>query len=350
VSLLADILSKVKQQEKQGKIPPNLAQIILESKKTRRTQKRLVVLSVGFVLLVAIGFGALYVIDVYLKVPSLLVDTPKKQLPATVEKTSVTPPPQSETRTEVKQLMQETQTEPQIRTKIPLPKTVKQAGRQTAGKGTEKKQETVVVAQEIQQPRTISVPTQEERNNRDVYIYSAKTFENNKDYQQAILQYQKALRIDPSSYLILNNLASVYLKAGSFEESMVYAKRALEIKKNYVPALINLGIAYIQGGQTKEGEEYLLKAMVVEPSNRHVLLNLALLYEKLRIYEKANSFFHRLSKIGDIEGLLGMARIFEKQGKREEAEGVYRQILSMNNLGQDTKKLVNERLSILGSR
>ncbi len=181
---------------------------------------------------------------------------------------------------------------------------------------------------------------------RDINLYSAKTYENDKNYGQAIAHYKKALENDPRNYLIMNSLASIFIKTRSYKESLQYSMNALAVQNNYVPSLTNLGIANIQLGNTTEGEMYLVKGKSLEPSNKTVLFNLGLLYEKQANYPESFAIFQRLADMKDPEGYLGTARVLEKQGKRAEAEKIYNNILWMDNIDPAIKQLASERLQV----
>jgi tetratricopeptide (TPR) repeat protein len=188
------------------------------------------------------------------------------------------------------------------------------------------------------------------KNGKDVALYTAKTYEEEKNYNQAIEYYKKALEKDPRNYLIMNKLSSVLITTGSFKESIQYSMNVLTIQKNYVPALINLSIANIQLGNMAEGELYLVKAKSLEASNKAVLFNLGLLYEKIAKYAEALPLFQRLADMHEIQGNLGMARILEKQGKRTEAEKIYKEILRKDNADPVIKQMANERIKMIGDR
>jgi Tfp pilus assembly protein PilF len=188
-------------------------------------------------------------------------------------------------------------------------------------------------------------PSRDDLANRDVYLYTARTYESKRDYQQALYNYKKALGLDPENYIILNNISSILIQMGSYEESIVYSKNALAVKNTYPPSLINLGIACIRIDKLTEGEGYLTKALSIEPSNRYAILNLAIMQERQGDLDKAYASFYRLSGMGDIQGYLGIARIAEKRGKNSDAARIYQEILSMNDVDPKLKKLARERLS-----
>jgi len=75
------------------------------------------------------------------------------------------------------------------------------------------------------------------------------------DYQGALAGYKKALEIDKNNYVVMNNIAFIYLALGIIEESVNYSQQALGVNKDYVPALINLGIASAKSGDIPAAEK-----------------------------------------------------------------------------------------------
>ena len=189
---------------------------------------------------------------------------------------------------------------------------------------------------------------QNSKGDRDFYLYTARTHESRKEYQQAFYNYTRALEIDNSNYIIMNNMSSVLLHLGNSEEAIKYSKYALGIRKDYVPSLINLGIAHIMTGKLPEGEGYLAKALSIEPLNSYAIFNIGLLFEKRGDNDKAYGYFFKLSEMGDIQGHLGIARVLEKQGRGPNAARVYRDIISISGIDPNIKRLANERLLQLG--
>ena len=65
--MLADLLSKIKHKEQQGVIPPNLAQVVQRASGKRKVETRIKVVLLVVLLLVACGFGTIYLTNRYLK-------------------------------------------------------------------------------------------------------------------------------------------------------------------------------------------------------------------------------------------------------------------------------------------
>ncbi len=375
MSLLADLLSRVKYKSasagegRKTDIPPDLKQVVSSSAEKEATKKKVLTLSILVFLAIASGFGAVYLMESYIKpsakkqiakttAPTQIetrpalpeVESPKPQAPATKPEPSETKPKDAKPKPakEIpKQKPEQKKTpESKITDSSQLPVDRKD------DKDSEDKADNRQTVNNRQKPDIQNSIPDAQRSTlnaqKDVYLYTARTYESKNDYHQALLNYKKAMEIDPGNYIIMNNISSVLIHLGSFEESIKYAKDALTIKKDYVPSLINIGIAYIRLNNPAEGEAYLSKALSIEPSNSYALLNLGLLYEKRGDNDRAYGYFSKLSEMGDIQGHLGIARIAEKQGRNSDAVRIYRAILSMNNIDTKTRKLVNDRLLQLG--
>lgn len=357
MSLLADLLSKVKRQGENREVPPGLKRIVSDSTGRNMVRRKIIISSFLSMLAVAGGIGTVYVIELY-PGPSKTVTGPqpvKKPAdhplitaspnPAAVETsgkkenqpltgTYKTAPPERVSLTAAKRLRTEAARAPESASPQPAP-------RDQPEKPTTAQAEAKQVELKDDKPRN-------SKGDRDLYLYTARTYESQKEYQQAFLNYKKALETDNGNFIIMNNMSGVLLHMGNPEEALKYAKYALGIRKDYVPSLVNLGIAHIHTGNLPEGEGCLSKALLIEPLNSYAILNLGLLFERRGDNDKAYNYFIKLSETGDIQGNLGIARIHEKQGRGPSAARVYRDIISTNGVDADTKKTAMERLLRLG--
>ncbi|MFO0752393.1 MAG: hypothetical protein U0411_03590 [Thermodesulfovibrionales bacterium] len=387
MSLLADLLSKVKATGGKRDVPPDLREAVADFARRAALRRKVVVLSLAALLAVGSGFGAVYVLEHYVKPAGRQKEAARSGAaaplpaasPAAVTAASATPSPAPVA--PVPQPGGSAPPEPAAGAKTgnrtaagesappraPLPKRHKNtsgAPQRVVRKNKPEQQGEIGSPHEKAAPVAVPAstpiaapgaapaparqqPSREELADKDTCLYAARTFEARKEYPQALAQYRKALELDPESYLVMNNIAGVLIQTGAYEESMHYSRRALAARQNYAPSLVNLGVASIRLNNLTEGEGYLSKALSIEPANRLALLNLALLQEKTKEYDKASRAFTRLAETGDLQGNLGMARIAEKRGQRREAVRFYREILSLNDLDTKTRKMINERLQAL---
>lgn len=369
-------------------MPPGLKNVVSDSAKKETVRKKVAIFSILMLLAVIAGVGAVYIMDTYLK-PSKIkkaahspqstaVESPKTGFKMQEQQPLQDTKPAVPSEAEIKSVSQKAadkkdseavrdKAQPAVKTKDRSRSVIEKRKKELPEKSAKKPEmQHESVKDDFQQkPKSEVKPHQPQKAgsqeaaqkekpemdsaNRDVYLYTARTYESGRDYQQALLSYKKALEIDPENYVIMNNISSVLIQIGSLEEAVGYAGKVLSIKKDYVPSLVNLGIAYIRLGNLTEGEGYLSKALSREPSNNYALQNLGILNERRGDNDRAYGYFSKLSDMGDIQGYLGVARIFEKQGRGSDAARIYREILSMNNIDPKIKRLVNDRLIQLGN-
>ncbi len=357
MSLLADLLSKVKYQGLKGEIPPNLKQMVANSTERSAVIRKVVILSVLSLTAIVTGFGTVYLFQAFLK-PAVMKPAASMPQPVNMQGTAGPAAAAVPTASSPAQEPEPAKPAPEkkpLSEKKPVP--VIPAKKEKAPEQRVQDKSYLISAHAADDSEAAAPKKAPEEHlavnseKRDMYIYSARASESRKDYQQTLSNYIKALEIDPDNpgnYIIMNNIAGIMIQMGRYSEALHYAGTALTIKKDYLPSLINMGIASIKLNNEADGERYLTRALTLEPSNRNALLNLAILHEKTLEYDKSYSGFYKLAQMGDIRGYLGLARVAEKKGKKQDAARIYREILSMNNIDPQIKKLADERLSLLG--
>ncbi|MEW6599583.1 MAG: tetratricopeptide repeat protein [Nitrospirota bacterium] len=183
----------------------------------------------------------------------------------------------------------------------------------------------------------------------DVYLYKAREDEMKGDYSGALTNYKKALSMDNDNYAVMNNIAYICLRLNLTDESVRYARMAVEVNGAYSPALINLGIAYARSGDIIAARENLGSALKLEPDNQDVLMNLAVLNERQGLLQEAAEHFSRLVKLGNLDGAMGLARIYEKQGSIDGAVKLYRSVYENPSAGENIRTRARQRIMVLNN-
>lgn len=356
MSLISDLLSKVKQRESSRDVPPILKDAVFKSTTERQTRKRLAAVLLITLVFIGAGFGTFYLME-YLKEPPSAVHAPVATAPAfepasqsassaqqaqpKVAEIVEASKAQNVTETAVKHERRGASPDHPRRKKTTTKKYVEGISQAASGPVNETRREKASVAE---LPESTKASRGFSRDDRDFALYTARTYEMQKKYHQAVSHYKDVLAMEPNNYAIMNNISGMLIHLGSYEESMRYAQRALEIRKDYVPSLVNLGIDYSCLGKASESESYFRRALTIEPANRHALLNLALLYEKQSAFDKADQYYARLSREGDAQGYLGSARIAEKQNRIGDAIHFYRMVKSIDTADTEASNTANDRL------
>lgn len=343
MSLIRDLLSKVKRQEPRRDVPPLLRDTVMQAAAERKTRSRLMIpLSIA-ALAAAVGVGIIFLLD-YVYQPASVsqppaatiaaappappaatshVQQPERAVAAVGPKVDEKQPLQVEAHKQKKTRAAPTAHRKAVR-RSPVETSVK-AG--SAGKLDEARQEKASGMAKADQAEK----NEATRRDRDLYLYAARTCEMQKNYQGAVSNYRKVLAMDPDNYIVMNNLSGALIQTGAYDEAIRYAQQALQIRKDYLFSLINLGVAYSRMSNYEEGERYLRRALSADPANRLTLLNLGLLLEKRNDPDRASEAFARLSDTGDAQGYLGLARIADRQGKAADAIRLYQTVMSMES-------------------
>lgn len=381
MSLITDLLAKVKYQEQKRDVPPALKATAIEASKKKTFNKRLMIPLIVSLVVVVIGVASLFLLDYLTGKPQRIArvptDTRAAAMPPSPTPQQVINTAQTATGAQQPSSLSTIQPETASTASAEKPAALKTADQGAKNRSKtmaslitdgdkrrgnkqqsskENKEHTVEIREIVEEKKAgiEQTGTYEEsppisKQDRDAYLYSARTYEHSRDFPQAVADYKKVLASDPQNYIIMNNIAGALINMGSYDEAIKYAGNALNIKSNFTPSLMNLGIAYGQLSRFGESENNLKRAIAIEPSNRLALLNLGILFEKRNDLEGANEHYLKLSETGDVQGYLGLARISEKQGRTAAAVNYYRQILYMSKLDSKIKSFVNDRLTYLGS-
>ncbi len=349
MSLLADLLSKIKQPQAKREVPPNL-QNIVQSSAMKSGRNKIVLLSIILIIFIGAGIGVILFVN---------------SLNQSSSDTAVLTRPDITDRLKRRGNISPTQPSDPAQA-VPAPDTMTTSAEAVRVKATPSDKKEFVqsaslpIAESIiespKEAKDQSVPSpliQAELSsdyNHDALLYSAREHEVNNEYTKALADYKKVLQSDSNNITLINTIAFIYLKLGKIDESIEHTQRALAIDGNHTPSLINMGIAYARDERMSEAEVYFNKALVLEPHNQMSLLNLAILNERKSDYAAASAHYTELMKLGDLEGLLGLARIHDTQGMKDRAVEYYRRAYTHDAADDKTKVRVRQRIMLLMNR
>lgn len=103
-----------------------------------------------------------------------------------------------------------------------------------------------------------------------VYIDSGKY---NEEYEKALNSAQKTLTINPKYGYVLRG--SVRLEQKDYQNALVEYEQALAINKNFWQAYSGIGAVYYEMGDKKVAIEQWQKALSIEPNNANVKMTIA---------------------------------------------------------------------------
>jgi len=106
-------------------------------------------------------------------------------------------------------------------------------------------------------------------------------------YDEAIGEYKKGIELNPNSTEAHNNLGAAYFNKGMYDDAIAECKKALEINPNDAEAHNNLGVAYDEKGMCDEAIAEYKKALEINPNDAEAHNNLGVAYEEKGLYDEA---------------------------------------------------------------
>lgn len=130
--------------------------------------------------------------------------------------------------------------------------------------------------------------------NLQVISIKALIHENRKEYEISDSLYLKALEIDSTNVLILNNLAYSYSERGiNLKQAFEMSKKAIDKEPENASYLDTFGWVNYKLGDYKTAKEFLEKAVNLEPANSTLLDHLGDVYFKFGNKKKALELWNK---------------------------------------------------------
>ena len=146
------------------------------------------------------------------------------------------------------------------------------------------------------------------------------------NYDQAIIEFQQALSINPNYFFGLNNLGNIYGKQRKYEEAINYFRKALIQKPDYSPAHYNIARAYHLVGKRQDAIMAYRKAIQYNPYFEQAFYNLAYLSMELRNFDESIENFNKFIKMqpNHSKAHFGLGNAMMMKGKLDLAMLEYR--------------------------
>ena len=95
-------------------------------------------------------------------------------------------------------------------------------------------------------------------------------------YDEAIVEFQEAIKANPSISKVYDNLGKAHLAVGRTEEAILAFQKALSIDSNYADYYNDLGSAYLQSQKCKLATDNFRRAIEINPYYGEAYYNLGL--------------------------------------------------------------------------
>ncbi|MBI4965957.1 MAG: tetratricopeptide repeat protein [Desulfomonile tiedjei] len=202
------------------------------------------------------------------------------------------------------------------------------------------------------------------------------------DFKQAVASYDTALKMEPRGVLSMVNAAMAYARMGENQKANDALQKALKVAPDNAAANFNMGLLKAEENDIVTAEKHLRAALKADSQMAQAAYNLSVILSKDRIDEAVDLCsnaaamrpdmpryavtlaFYQQQK-GDLPGAAStldglitrypanadayvlLGGIYEKQGKKAEAEGVYNKGLAVAGMPDQYKIRMKVRLEAL---
>jgi serine/threonine protein kinase len=108
-----------------------------------------------------------------------------------------------------------------------------------------------------------------------------------RNYEQAIIDYTRAIKLDPHYAEAYNNRSTAHLLMANYGQAVTDSSRAIELAPDFVAAYVNRGIAYTGLREYEQALADYAKALELDPKNVYAHYNRGNSYLWLGQYEEA---------------------------------------------------------------
>ena len=171
-----------------------------------------------------------------------------------------------------------------------------------------------------------------EKNNPQALNLYAFVFYYQNNFNAALEQWQKAIKINPNYIEAYNGCGNAYKNLKKFEEAVQSFKKAIQIEPRYFEAQINLGSVLIKLERFEDAIKNFDKVIDVDNMAAQAFQGKAYSLMKLKKYEEAIYNFNKSIKINpnDANVFYNLGATYENLKKWQEAADSFSQAMQIN--------------------
>ncbi len=149
---------------------------------------------------------------------------------------------------------------------------------------------------------------------------------------EGILDFQRALEIDPDHLVALQNLGNAYRQGRRWEDAKSVLQRAVQISPDNPEANYGLGMVFAQLDDTQKAYDCLQKALAARPAYPEALNNLGILYLRTRRQDEGENSFKESIRVAPWfdQAYLNLARLYALEGENQKARTVLFELLKQH--------------------
>ena len=147
---------------------------------------------------------------------------------------------------------------------------------------------------------------------------------------KSALKYFKVVNIlEPKGHLGFYNVGNSYLELEDFENAKVNFEKALALKPKYEPALGNLAVAYRNLGKIEKSLRCSNESIKINPEDPNNYYNKAITLREVERIEDAEENYRKAIRLDPkhIRALINLALIYQERGQIKEGLSIIKKVL-----------------------
>lgn len=152
--------------------------------------------------------------------------------------------------------------------------------------------------------------------------FAALTWQQSAAYVDRATLWQHTLERAPTSFVANNNLGTILLAEGRYDEALAHFRRAIEAEPTFPEAHVNAGNALDASGRTAEAIPHWTEAVTLDPRQSIALYNLSVAHLKANRFAEAEALALRALAVDprDARALGALRYLYEQQGRAASIE------------------------------
>lgn len=169
------------------------------------------------------------------------------------------------------------------------------------------------------------------KKNFETYLNIATCANNLKLHEEAIENYDLAIKLSPDNANVWNGRGTALYGLGRFDDALACYDRAEKLEPEYTEALINKAVTLAKLGKTQEAIEIHDKAIRLEPNNPNAYQSKAVLLGELNQNEEAITNYDHVIKLrpDHTEALLNKGTVLNKIRLYKDALACYDLVIKL---------------------
>ena len=157
-------------------------------------------------------------------------------------------------------------------------------------------------------------------------------YQKEKNFDKAILEYEKILVLNPKHSDTIFNLASLYSLKKNYLKASNLLSKYIKFNTDDFNAINNLGLIFFQMGKTQKAIEYLKKSILLNPNYADAYNNIGLIYMKINQYETAEKYCLKSYDLNpkSYATYINLKKILKINGKINDLENLYKNTIKSN--------------------